>query len=235
MMKQNMTNDSLGDRMKEYESVTRMKLSHRIPAIIRIDGRAFHTLTRRLYGGKWSPTFSKIIMPSVAAGVMSGIQGCNFAYGQSDEVSFLLTDYRTVHTSAWFDYVVQKLVSVTASLATMEFVHVNGAQDMVTFDARAFSLPHDEVVNYFIWRQQDATRNAIQMMGHEHLTQSELNFKNCDEIQELLFTNKGINFNDSSTVRKRGYCIINGVTDFEIPIFTQDRQYVEQFVNIRED
>ena len=40
-----MSTKSLGDRMKEYEQVTNFLLMKRSCIILRIDGRAFHTLT----------------------------------------------------------------------------------------------------------------------------------------------------------------------------------------------
>jgi tRNA(His) 5'-end guanylyltransferase len=97
------------------------------------------------------------------------------------------------------------------------------------------SLPQDDVCNYFIWRQIDATRNAIQMAGREHFSHKELHKVNCNGIQEKLFQEKGINFNDYPTVRKRGFCIVKGVVDLDIPIFTKDREYVERWVYVRED
>lgn len=221
--------DELGLRMKNYEQVTEIFLTRRIPVIIRIDGKAFHSFTRRFYKKGFSETFI-LKMQEVALEVSKEIQGCSFAYGQSDEISFLLTDYKTIRTQAWFDYNLRKLCSVSSSTASQVLKATNGI-----FDSRAFNLPQDEVVNYFIWRQQDAVRNSIQMAGQEHFSSKQLNGKNCKEIQEMLFKEKGINFNDYSVLRKRGYCIVNKEIDSNIPIFTQDRNYIEKFVNIKED
>ena len=228
-----MENDkvSLGDRMKTYESVTEFHLTRRIPVIIRIDGRAFHSFTRK-FGRGWNEEFVNQMI-EVAKVVQKDIQGCNFCYCQSDEVSFLLTDYKTIRTSPWFDYDARKLVSISASLASSIMTLLNNK--VISFDSRAFSLPQDEVCNYFIWRQQDATRNAIQMAGQEHFSHKQLNNLSCNDIQEKLFQEKQINFNDYPVIRKRGFCVINDVIDKEIPIFSQDRNYVERFVNIRED
>lgn len=221
--------DELGLRMKNYEQVTEIFLIRRIPVIIRIDGKAFHSFTRRFYKKGFSEAFM-LKMQEVALEVSKEIQGCSFAYGQSDEISFLLTDYKTIRTEAWFDYNLRKLCSVSSSIASQVLKMTNGI-----FDSRAFNLPQDEVVNYFIWRQQDALRNSIQMAGQEYFSPKQLNGKNCNEIQEMLFKEKGINFNDYSVLRKRGYCVVNKEIDLNIPVFTQDRNYVEKFVNIRED
>lgn len=227
-----MDRSDIGDRMKRYEEANHPLLPRRIPVLIRIDGRAFHTITRKLYGKGWSADFVGVMAETVKL-VAKDIQGCNFAYTQSDEASFLLTDYRTISTNPWFDYDVQKLVSISASKAASTFTKLTGVE--VCFDSRCFSLPQDDVCNYFIWRQIDATRNAIQMAGREHFSHKQLFQKTCSEIQEMLFQEKQINFNDYPIHRKRGFCIKNSEADYEIPIFSKDRDYVEKFAFVRED
>ena len=200
------------------------------------------------------------------------IQGCKLGYTQSDEITLLLTDYDTITTDAWFDNNVQKICSISASMATMAFnkflnkffneIFVYGKDESreytdvlsnkignAMFDARCFNIPEDEVTNCFIWRQQDATRNAIQMLGQCNFSHKELHSKSCNDIQDMLMTQKGINFNDMPTEFKRGVCCIkeeyatvdlstysgpiepitrtHWVLDKEIPIFTQDRDYIE--------
>lgn len=120
------------------------------------------------------------------------------------------------------------------------------------FDSRVFSIPKEEVCNCLIWRQQDATRNSIQSVGQANFSQKQLNGKSCDMIQDMLFTEKGINWNSFPTDCKRGSCcykrqIEKAVTipktgeerlvnrsewfiDKDIPIFTQDRSYVEKWL-----
>ena len=219
--------------MKEYEKCSDFKLTKRIPVIIRIDGKAFHTLTKRFFQkGKWDQLFSDYMI-KVAIEVSKEMQGCNFCYGQSDEISFLLTDYKTISTDAWFGYELNKINSITSSTASSIFTLLIG--NSVKFDSRAFNIPQDEVCNYFIWRQLDAVRNAIQMAGREHFSHKELHKKSCNNIQEMLMIQKGINFNNFPVLRKRGFCIVNGKVDTEIPIFTKDRNYIEQHVFIRED
>jgi tRNA(His) guanylyltransferase len=222
---------TVGDRMKRYEAVFNAILPRRVPVIIRLDGRAFHTVTRRLYGKTWSQEFVDL-MTKTAKAVYEDLQGCEFAYSQSDEISFLLTDYRKISTDAWFSYEVNKMVSISASLASVAFSKLSGMD--VCFDSRVFSVPQDDVCNYFLWRQLDATRNAIQQAGQENYSHKELYHKNCSEIQEMLFK-KGINFNNYPIHRKRGWCITDGFIDFSIPIFSKDRKYVEGHVFIRED
>lgn len=228
----------IGDRMKNYEKCSELHLPKRIPVIIRVDGRAFHSVTKKYFGKEWSFEFTRI-MTEVALGIQKEIQGCKFAYGQSDEISFLLTDYFTTKTEPWFSYDLRKLVSVSASLASSMFTEELSKHyfynSFISFDSRAFSIPQDDVCNYFIWRQIDATRNAILFAGHENFSQKQLHGKSCNEIQEMLFQEKDINFNYFQTIRKRGFCIIDGEVDMNIPIFTKDREYIEKWVYVRED
>lgn len=199
------------------------------------------------------------------------IQGCKLGYTQSDEITLLLTDYDTLTTDAWFDNNVQKICSVSASMATMAFNRyfvdevgiweasswLESTEDTEShkkisrayhaaiirgamFDSRCFNIPESEVTNCFIWRQQDATRNAIQMLGQCNFSHKQLQEKSCNMIQEMLMIDKGINFNDMPTEFKRGVCCRREdgkwTLDKEIPIFTQDRKYVEDtFINIQED
>jgi len=222
----------IGNRMKEYERVSEFLLTRRVPVIIRIDGRAFHTITRTRFKKNWSREFVDQMI-EMAKIVKKDIQGCDFCYSQSDEVSFLLTDYKTIQTSPWFGYDVRKLISITASLASSVFSRIYGKD--VCFDSRAFSIPQDDVVNYFIWRQIDAIRNSIQMAGREYFSHKQLNNLSCLQIKDKLFAEKQLNFNDYSTTRKRGFCILNNAVDEDIPVFIENRRYIEQFINIRED
>ena len=227
-----MDNSDLAKRMKNYEEIGKSFLTKRVPVIIRIDGKSFHRVTKKHYEKGYSQAFTSHMM-SVAFNVMTEMQGCKFCYRQSDEISFLLTDYRTIQTDGWFDYSLNKLVSISAACASAAMSTILNCVTM--FDSRAFSIPKDDVCNYFIWRQQDATRNSIQMVGQQNFTKTELHKKSCNNIQEMLFSERDINFNDFPAEQKRGSCIADGILDHSIPIFTKEREYIERFVNIRED
>lgn len=255
-----MKRDSLGDRMKSnYENRSKITLLRRTPVIIRLDGKAFHTFTR----GFQKP-YDTILMKTMQETMLylcENIQGCKIGYTQSDEITLLLTDYDTLSTDAWFDYEVQKLCSVSASMSTLAFNKIfeicsltERLKDSVEedgyklgstykdklmkamFDARCFNIPKEEVCNCFIWRQQDATRNAIQLLGQNYFSSKELHKKSCNDIQDMLMLQKELNFNDERTDFKRGSCCYKSNTkwiiDKEIPIFTQDRNFIEQFVYI---
>ena len=225
--------DEIGKRMKEYyEQIPKTKLMRRTPVIIRIDGKAFHTFTRG-----FERPFDEILIQSMQETtkyLCENIQGCVLGYTQSDEISLVLVDYQTFHTAAWFDYEVQKMVSVAASMATMAFNRiftqnvnnycireVEGKEDTskkaayykaimqgALFDARVFNIPKEEVTNCIYWRQLDASRNSIQMVGQAMFPHKELQGKSCNDIQDMLVEQKGINWNDFPAYKKRGTCVV---------------------------
>ena len=159
------------------------------------------------------------------------IQGAELAYVQSDEISILLHNYKRLNSESWFDNKVQKIVSISAGMASSYFSMAAGK--MLQFDSRVFVLPEQEVCNYFIWRQQDWERNSIQMLAQSLYSQKELHKKNNSQLQELCFR-KNKNWNDLSIQLKRGTCIIKNENlwkvDIDIPMFTQDRNYIEKLL-----
>lgn len=281
--------DELGIRMKTYyEQIPKTKLMRRCPVAIRIDGKAFHTFTK----GFQKP-FDEVLIKSMQETMKylcENIQGCVLGYTQSDEITLILVDYKNLNSDAWFDYEVQKMCSIAASMATMAFnkffveeVHAfrnrmkydddgyldkeeydlftvyNKASDKgAMFDARVFNITKEEVTNLLYWRQLDATRNSIQMVGQANFSHKQLQGKSCNKIQDMLMTEKGINWNDLPTHQKRGSCCvkedyfeervvhnawgspdeIEGVQktrwkiDTDIPIFKGEcREYIEKLIN----
>jgi len=231
--------DSLGDRMKEfYENRTRNFLPRRTYTIIRADGKAFHSYTRGLV----RPFDEKLVndMDETACYMCKNIQGAKFAFVQSDEISILLTDFEGLTTDAWFDGNIQKMTSISASLATAKFNELR-PNKIALFDSRVFTIPSDiEVENYFIWRQQDATRNSISSVAQSMFSHRELENKNTDQMQEMCFQ-KGVNWNDFSAKLKRGRLIVKqnyekeGATrskwvSIEPPIFTQEREVLKVLI-----
>jgi tRNA(His) guanylyltransferase len=228
---------SLGDRMKAYENAYRIYLPRRLPVIVRLDGKAFHTFTRDL--DRPRDIRFEWCMFTAAYNLCNKIQGCQLAYVQSDEISLLLHGYKTIESEPWFGNNLQKIVSVSTSITTLSFHNAcKGSlpQKIDTdshFDSRAWILPEDEVCNYFIWRQQDATRNYLSMLAQSLYSHKELQNKKRADLQEMCFA-KGQNWNDLPTVQRRGFCVVKKENtwdfDSEIPIFTQDRNYIERFL-----
>ena len=256
--------DDLGKRMKEnYEQISKTRLMRREPVIIRLDGKNFHT-----YARNFKKPFDHILMETMQQTMKylcENVSTCVLGYTESDEISLLLIDYKKLNTQAWFDNEVQKMCSVSASMATMIFnmifrknaeeetenfyeawnttkeeeKYINtllkAVEKGAMFDSRVFNIPKEEVTNYFYWRQLDATRNSIQMVGQANFSHKELHKKSCNDIQDMLYEQKGINWNDFSVPEKRGSCCIkteNGWSiDKEIPVFKgEDREYIEKLV-----
>lgn len=286
--------DDLGIRMKTYyEGIPKTKLMRRCPVAIRIDGKAFHTFTR----GFKKPFDTILIkaMQETTKYLCENIQGCVLGYTQSDEITLILIDYQKLDSAAWFDYEVQKLCSIAASMTTMEFNRtfkllvdetltiykyafvpqsvetqqeaynyhnalLKAVEKGAMFDARCFNVPKEEVTNLIYWRQLDATRNSIQMVGQSNFSHKELQNKSCNMIQDMLMEQKGINWNDFPTYQKRGSCVVrnkivlasNGITedatlrdfsksenewvvDKNIPIFKgEGRKYIDQLIYVGE-
>ena len=273
--------DDLGKRMKAfYEQIPKTRLMRRCPVLIRIDGKAFHTFTR----GFRKPFDDILIktMQETTKYLCENIQGSVLGYTQSDEITLVLTDYKKLTSSAWFDYEIQKVVSITASMATMAFndyfqrnvkshilkacaVYPYEHRDLKTytskynkamFDARCFNIPKEEVTNCIYWRQLDASRNSIQMVGQANFNHKELHNKSCNDIQDMLMTQKGINWNDLPTYQKRGTCVIKQeyqagnvydneteyperscwTIDKDIPIFKgEGREYIDKLIYVGEN
>ena len=280
--------DDLGNRMKTfYEQIPKTKLMRRTPVICRIDGKAFHTYTR----GFQKPFDEVLIktMQETTKYLCENVQGCVLGYTQSDEISLVLVDYKRFETSAWFDYEIQKMCSIAASMATMAFnkffennvddyrfskwdgasKYEEGTEEYIKtllkavekgamFDARVFNIPKEEVTNCIYWRQLDASRNSIQMVGQANFSHKELQNKSCNDIQDMLVLQKNINWNDFPTYQKRGTCVVrnkivvesDGITetailrditksenewiiDKDIPIFKgEDREYIDRLITV---
>lgn len=264
--------DNLGTRMKEYyEAIPKIRLMRRTPVAIRIDGKAFHTFTRG-----FAKPFDEVLgnaMVRTMEYLAKNIQGCVFAYQQSDEITLLLIDYQTFETDAWFDYEVQKMCSIAASMATMAFnnffadealtyilkndkrievgysktlalaersenltdyekILMRAIEKGAMFDARCFNIPKEEACNLVYWRQLDATRNSIQMVGQANFSHNELQGKSCNMIQDMLHEQRGINWNDYPIRWKCGVAWTrHGGIDYDMPILKgENREYVETVI-----
>jgi len=202
-----MNKESLGDRMKEYENVYRHKLVRRMPVIVRVDGRAFHTFTKGLEKPFDHGLMHAMVVASQA--LAKDMQGFKLAYIQSDEASFLLTDWDDLNTEAWFDNGLQKIVSISAASMSVHFNRCLQDTPIVSsrtpmFDARAFQVPLDEVANYFLWRAKDWARNSIQMIARAHFSHKQLHGKNTTQIHDMLHK-VGVNWTtDYSDQAKNG-------------------------------
>lgn len=273
-----MGHTSLGERMKEnYEKVSQTRLLRRTPVAIRLDGKAFHTVTK----GFKKPFDNLLVsaMQYTMHKLCQEVQNCKFGYTQSDEITLILTDYDTLETEAWFDYEVQKLCSITASMTTLyfnqyfakkanyyatyreqgkEFFNKTYGEEvdydaLVTqyqkiadkgamFDARCFNIPKEEVANLIYWRQQDAIRNSIQMVGQANFSHAELQGKSCEDIKRILreegrtpWEHYPIHLQRGTACYKEAYMDRSWwVVDNKMPVILGgDRDYVERHIEVQ--
>lgn len=276
--------DALGDRMKKYEYITRTHLVPRLPVILRLDGKAFHSFTRG-----FKRPFDEVListMQDTTKYLCENIQGCVLGYTQSDEITLVLVDYKKLNSCAWFDNNIQKICSIAASMATdafksimlkrvyemyghkisdhdflnwiiygkpagdilaedMAVTYLNAISKGAKFDCRTFNIPKEEVCNCVLWRQNDATRNSVEMVAQAHFSHGVLQNKSQSQMQDMLMLEKGINWNDFPVHQKRGSCCIKvqgdedkrpkWIIDKKIPIFKGDgRKYIEDLVFVGE-
>lgn len=249
-----MNSESLGERMKQYESVTDIEMTRRMPVVIRVDGRAFHSFSRGL------DTFDDDLietMSHTAQELCKDIHGSAFAFVQSDEISVLVTPYTSLNFEPYFGNRVQKITSVSASVATRAFNSEWEGEESAEFDCRVFPLPRHEVVNYFIWRQLDWERNSIHMLGRKYFSHNEMHGLSNDEVQEKLWQEEDVNWANLENHLKNGVSLYQKeetvppgelhpkqdeeVTrsywyiDRETPVFTENRDFIEQWVYENEE
>lgn len=245
--------DSLGDRMKKlYEDPFRNHLPGRMPVILRCDGCHFSTYTKDCK----KPVDENLVnvMNDTAKYLCEHIQGAQIAFIQSDEISILLNSYKTIDTQSWFENNIQKMCSVAAGMASSYFSinshKIFGEPRLAVFDCRTFVLPKEEVNNALLWRQQDTIRNSVQSLARSVFSQKECHNKNNEQLKDMLLK-KGISWEDLPTSQKRGRCIVKiktqkivsdqktgefivdrseWIVDNEIPIFSEDKNYIEKYV-----
>jgi tRNA(His) 5'-end guanylyltransferase len=227
---------SIGSRIKvNYEDRARFYLTRRTPVIVRVDGRAFHTFTRQ-----FERPFDRRIIDSMVLSTMQVIgemSGFKLAYIQSDEASFLITDYDTLETQAWFDYNKSKIETISASVMTAAFAHCMRLVDMHTrlacFDARSFNIPPNEVTNYFLWRMQDWHRNSVSMYARAHFSHKQLVGKRVPDMHEMLHE-IGRNWaTDLSDTERNGTLIVRAEGGLKLvttclPKYAQIDEFVQQ-------
>lgn len=208
MSKKQELKDALGQRMKGYEEETRTFLEEKKPTIMRLDGKAFHTYTQQ-FEKPFDPVLINT-MDQTAIYLCSKIQGAQFAFVQSDEITIFLSDEMSDEAQLWYDGNVQKMVSVSASMAAAAFnrmmfykrmlditsfdpntlrpsYNASEFEDIMRmasaeFDSRVFQVPdYQEVVNNFLWRQEDCRKNSISSVAQNIFSPKQLDKKNSDD------------------------------------------------------
>lgn len=250
-----MDKTSLGDRMKEYEQAYNPSIVRRIPVVIRCDGKGFSKWTKKL-DKPFDEELNNLMSQTMLA-VAAKIEGCEFGYTQSDEITFVLFNDQSNESEPWFGNRLQKMASVVSSMVTAHFNSLTSKDtSLAYFDARVFGVPNlQEAINCLIWRQNDATKNSVQSACYYEVAKQigkktarkKMHGLNGKQQQELLFTETGINWNNYPTKYKRGTAcyrelkILEGIQgeferrvwtlDENIPVFTQDRNFLYEILS----
>ncbi len=258
----NQTFSKIGDRMKAFEKKEKKKLTQKLPVIIRLDGRSFSNYTK----GFEKPFDEMIIgaMKHTTTKLCEEIQNVKIAYSQSDEITLVLVDYEKEDTQQWFNGELDKILSISSSIATYHFndymermywsKNLDKTKKPANFDSRAFNIPKHEVNNCLLWRQQDAVRNSISALAQSVYSHKQLHGKNTGTMLEML-KDKNIDWEKLEVYKQRGFCVIKEyfvinadekdekststtrskwVVDDNIPIFSEDRSYVNLLIMIGE-
>lgn len=255
----------ISTRMKGYEACYDIRIPERTYVIIRLDGKGFSKYTKM-----FDKPFDDYLSNVMDAATIELCKELNpkFAYTQSDEISLMFTDIENIESELIYDGKLQKLCSISASKVTAAFnskmLQILAAfkyqpdeliKNIMTgelpeinavFDSRVFIIPDfREVSNYFIWRQQDCTRNSLSMAASAYYPHGELENKSGSDKHDMLMA-KGINWNDYKSKYKRGVVIkkhsfetegLNGETvirskwiPVETPIFTDNKEFLYDLI-----
>lgn len=255
---------NLQERMKRYESSYDFTLPINMPIVIRLDGWHFKSFTKGLK--KPFDLIFRETMVETMKELCKVIPDIQFAYTQSDEISFIIINFDKLEKTPWFDNRINKLISISSSIASVKFNEIlkrkvkeeydarlnsNDCRDkdleeykiyekkfgQAYFDARAYVIPKEDIINYLYWREWDGIRNSVQSVGYTYFSQKELLNKNTNDIIELL-KGKGINWYDYPLWLQRGVVLFKDLLgkwseDRNIPIFKKDgRSYVRERIPI---
>lgn len=194
----------LETRMRAREWFHSMTLLPGAWAVVRVDGRSFSRFTETRFDKPFDPRFSALMTEAATALLIE--LGGRLAYTESDEISVVLDPAFDL-----FGREVEKLVSLSAGIATAAFTHAAG--EPAVFDARVWmGTGPDDVVDYLSWRQDDAARCALNgwcywTLRNEGLSARqatrELERTSVSAKNELLFE-RGVNFNEVPAWQRRG-------------------------------
>ena len=217
--------DTLKDKCYYYRGLTDYKLMPKGYVLMMLDGKKFSSYTK-----KFKKPFDEVFinaMNETAMYLCKNIEGAKIAYTQSDEISILLTDFEKPETDCWFGYRLNKMLSIAASLATSKFnqlmtlnlldcpcskedaIEMIREMSLAQFDCKVWSVPtKNDVVSWFLFRQNDCIRNSVSMVGSTYFSHNELMFKNTDMVKQMLIDEKNINWDEFPAGQKQGRIIV---------------------------
>lgn len=248
--------DDLGDRMKTYEKVSQLNLTRRMPVVVRLDGKAFHTFTKGLKK-PFDEIFWKTMRETTKA-LCENMQNCVLGYCQSDEITLVLIDYYDLNTDVMFKNNVQKLTSVSASMCTLYFneslannvtlylledfcgdddCYLDTLSDKVykaMFDSRCFNVPREDVTNCLLWRQNDCYRNSISSVANSMFSHKKLQGKSGKEKLQMCI-DKGFDWDSLDDMYKLGTFVMkdeNGEFQYRTFNVKENREELNQLFRV---
>lgn len=218
--------DNIEDRMLYLRSLTDYKLIPNSYVMVMLDGRSFSSTIKKYFKKPFDDTFIDI-MNETARYLCERIQGCKFAYVQSDEISLVITDFDTPETDAFFGYRLEKILPLCASMATskfnqlmtieainrtcneqfskLELIDIINNMKLHEFDCKAWNVPsYNDVYTWFLYRQLDCIRNSKQQTARTYLSHKECTSKKVDELIDILTDTKNIDWNTFDDGKKYG-------------------------------
>lgn len=180
----------IGDELKALEQIEAGRKADNLkPLMVRLDGKAFHTLTKGLIR-PFDIRLSNLMIDTTKY-LVEQTQAI-IGYTQSDEISLYYENSEELQ-SYLFNGKYQKLCSVLAGMASAYFskelsLRIPEKSDTLgIFDCRVWNVDtHELVYENFKWRQLDAIKNSISMAAQAQFKHNELNGLNSKQKKELL-------------------------------------------------
>ena len=181
---------------------------------MRLDGKSFSSFTKKYFKKPFDDEFTWL-MQSTMEYLVDNISGAVAGYTQSDEITILLSDKKTKGMEGWFNYRVDKMCSLAASMASAYFnINFNEYYNKINnqcsypypiFDCRVWQVPNEEEVkNVFLWRQRDCIRNSVLQLAQSFYTHKEMLNKKIDELKMMLLKEKECNWEELNESIKYG-------------------------------
>ena len=224
----------LADKMKMYENLNKKYLMPNQYVLMRLDGRSFSNFTKKYFKKPFDVNFTSMMFDTMNY-LVDNISGCICGYTQSDEITLLLTDKQTKNQEGWFNYRLDKMCSIAASMATAYFnmlfrtywdnTYCDDKYPYPLFDCRVWQVPNkEEVKNAFLWRQRDCIRNSILQYAYSFFSHNQMMYKNTDELKKMI-KDAGYDWDNLDNDIKYGI--------FYFPKLWDGEEYVKSYYNYK--
>ncbi len=250
---------TIKDRISSYEEASNHKLLSKLPVIIQINGRSFSKITSLLdkpFCNKFSDCISSTMLQ-----LCMEVEGAVFGYQFNDEIVIIARNDQSSDTVPWYDNKIQKIVSISASVATLHFSNLSHATDLnlmgdPIFLGSTYAVPTIlEAIHVLISKQHQNLQVAIHSASFYELLKKYdkntikemLSGLSMDEKVDLLSQECMIDFNDYPMAFRRGIAcyrapkVVNDVVKHkwvinkDLPIFTQDHSFLVNILKNGQD